>query len=217
MKETSHSPKLPPFQYNPISAFSEAFQRRWDFKGRSSRAAYWWILPLLMAMSSILLISIFISASLFLYIGNALIILPLYGCIVCLFYTILIALSLTVRRFHDIGFSGGLTAINYFLSNLLLCIFLFIAVTKPFVFQINAVTKPYDYLPYILGIITLLSFSLMLRYSKKESNQCEDTPKQQNSPPKIKHAQSAEIIYFVFSLYIILFIISVHYFCSCIL
>jgi len=168
--EDSTSPS--PFHYNPLSALKEAYLRRGDYKGRSTRAAYCWALPLVILLWAIVTLLFFIISIFAIRIGlvNAIYILIVFYAVFC-FYIINVSTSLFVRRFHDIGLSVILCVVNW-ISSLLTLPFLILAlVQRDFT---HFVSNPFA---LILGIIAVSSFLLTLLNSQKRSNKWGDSIK----------------------------------------
>lgn len=124
----ANSTSPPLTQYNPITAFKEAFERRWDYKGRTRRAAFWWNLPIQIAASLVIFLMIAAIIALLSFYSLTLIgiegivIASVLAIILCIFiyYITIINFSLTIRRFHDIGISGWYYAGYAIISNLIL-------------------------------------------------------------------------------------------------
>jgi len=194
-------PATPPAEsavkYGFISALKEAFARRWDFKGRSTRAAYWWVMPLLVT----LLIPLLIPQLLFIELvkegilgilsddsffdsfqeieAGGIMNLSIFTFVflitsIGLYYIAITALSLSVRRVHDVGFSGWLIAVVGISYLLHLLQKLYISISYCLLDEPMILSKsPYPITEIICGIIFFLSFI----DSKRGSNKWGPSPK----------------------------------------
>jgi len=113
------------FKYGNLSAFKEAYQRRWDYKGRTTREAFWWSMTFLLMMPFLLLPLAYISMIIFAMGMPITAIISSLACAILFYHIIIINTSLYVRRFHDIGLSGWYCGICY-ISIILFVLYLII-------------------------------------------------------------------------------------------
>ncbi|WP_206184371.1 DUF805 domain-containing protein [Staphylococcus cornubiensis] len=176
----------------PKVGFVEAFKLYWtnyvNFKGRSRRSEYWWVMlwhviitvPATILGFILLFIPIagwIVAAILFLAIG-------LYS-----LATIIPNLSLTVRRFHDVGFSMLIPVVSFVVGIIYNIVSVF--TQKDTLYQDEAIgaevsfISEFAFIPnwvaYTLMavsiILSLISFIVCLLDSKEQDNQYGPSPK----------------------------------------
>ncbi|MEJ7541402.1 DUF805 domain-containing protein [Staphylococcus intermedius] len=176
----------------PKVGFVEAFKLYWtnyvNFKGRSRRSEYWWVM---------LWHAIIIVPSLFLAV--LLMFIPIAGWIVAVILflavglyglaTIIPNLSLTVRRFHDVGFSMLIPILSFIVGILYNVASMFtqkdtlyqdqstgaeVSFISEFAFLPNWVAYT---LMAVSIILSLISFIVCLLDSKEQDNQYGPSPK----------------------------------------
>jgi len=176
-----------------LLAFKEAFARRWDYKGRSTRAEVWSAFPLIplpsfiivmalmIIISLIMILSIFVE-SIFYNVDTILVVISSIAILVSSYYLIIITLSLSVRRLHDIGHSGWIVGVSFIL-------WLFLTICN----ALDASLEIFNHLPssiaIIMNMISMISiivfifvFILMLRDSQRGSNKWGHSTKYPQKP-----------------------------------
>ncbi|SUK08226.1 membrane protein [Staphylococcus agnetis] len=169
----------------PQVGFLEAFKLFWlnyiNFKGRSRRSEYWWVMLwhtiIIPPMFFVGVASIFIAPPLTFIIF---IIIILYS-----LATIIPNLSLTVRRFHDNGFSMVIPIINVVISLLYYFSYMFTQRTDVYQVQNSTITSHSGFLPVFISLILVVIamglqiFILVISCldSKEEANKYGPSPK----------------------------------------
>lgn len=176
----------------PKVGFVEAFKLYWtnyvNFKGRSRRSEYWWVMlwHVIITVPSI-------------FLGVLLMFIPIAGWIVAVILflavglyglaTIIPNLSLTVRRFHDVGFSMLIPILSFIVSIIYNVANMF--TQKDTLYQDQATgaevsfISEFAFLPNWLAytlmavsiILSLISFIVCLLDSKEQDNQYGPSPK----------------------------------------
>ncbi|WP_105996164.1 DUF805 domain-containing protein [Staphylococcus agnetis] len=169
----------------PQVGFLEAFKLFWlnyiNFKGRSRRSEYWWVMLwhaiIILPMVFVGIASIFIAPALTIVIF---IIIMLYS-----LATIIPNLALTVRRFHDNGFSMLIPIINVVICFLYNFSYMFTQRTDVYQVQNSTITSHSGFLPEFISLILaviamgLQIFILVITLldSKEEANKYGPSPK----------------------------------------
>ncbi|VED61997.1 membrane protein [Staphylococcus delphini] len=176
----------------PKVGFVEAFKLYWtnyvNFKGRSRRSEYWWV----MLWHLIIMIPA-------LFLGVVLMFIPILGWIVAVILfiaiglyslaTIIPNLALTVRRFHDVGFSMLIPILSFILGIIYNIASAFtqketlfedeatstnVSVVNEFAFLPSWVAFTLMAISIILSLVTLI---VCLLDSKEQDNQYGPSPK----------------------------------------
>lgn len=176
----------------PKVGFVEAFKLYWtnyvNFKGRSRRSEYWWV----MLWHLIIMIPA-------LFLGVVLMFIPILGWIVAVILfiaiglyslaTIIPNLALTVRRFHDVGFSMLIPILSFIVGIIYNIASAF--TQKETLFEDEAtstnvsVVNEFAFLPNWIAytlmaisiILSLVTFIVCLLDSKEQDNQYGPSPK----------------------------------------
>lgn len=176
----------------PKVGFVEAFKLYWtnyvNFKGRSRRSEYWWV----MLWHLIIMIPA-------LFLGVVLMFIPILGWIVAVILfiaiglyslaTIIPNLALTVRRFHDVGFSMLIPILSFIVGIIYNIASAF--TQKETLFEDEAtstnvsVVSEFAFLPNWIAytlmaisiILSLVTFIVCLLDSKEQDNQYGPSPK----------------------------------------
>lgn len=176
----------------PKVGFVEAFKLYWtnyvNFKGRSRRSEYWWV----MLWHVIIMIPA-------LFLGVVLMFIPILGWIVAVILfiaiglyslaTIIPNLALTVRRFHDVGFSMLIPILSFIVGIIYNIASAF--TQKETLFEDEAtstnvsVVSEFAFLPNWIAytlmaisiILSLVTFIVCLLDSKEQDNQYGPSPK----------------------------------------
>lgn len=176
----------------PKVGFVEAFKLYWtnyvNFKGRSRRSEYWWV----MLWHVIIMIPA-------LFLGVVLMFIPVLGWIVAVILfiaiglyslaTIIPNLALTVRRFHDVGFSMLIPILSFIVGIIYNIASAF--TQKETLFEDEAtstnvsVVNEFAFLPNWVAftlmaisiILSLVTFIVCLLDSKEQDNQYAPSPK----------------------------------------
>lgn len=176
----------------PKVGFVEAFKLYWtnyvNFKGRSRRSEYWWV----MLWHLIIMIPA-------LFLGVVLMFIPILGWIVAVILfiaiglyslaTIIPNLALTVRRFHDVGFSMLIPILSFIVGIIYNIASAFTQKETLFEDEATAtnvsVVNEFAFLPNWIAytlmaisiILSLVTFIVCLLDSKEQDNQYGPSPK----------------------------------------
>ncbi|WP_305850117.1 DUF805 domain-containing protein [Staphylococcus hyicus] len=172
--------------------FLEAFKLFWlnyvNFKGRSRRSEYWWV----MLWHTIIILPLVILGFISLIITPILAFIIFFIIILYCFATMIPNLALTVRRFHDNGFSMLIPIINVVIGILYNIVNIFIEQTDVYHAGNSTITAHSGFIPFFVAIIfmfvmfglQIFTLVICLLDSKKETNQYGPSPKYvQNATP----------------------------------